>query len=47
LENLNKRDSLREVGVDERIILKRIVKKQGERTWIGFIWLRTGTCGGL
>jgi hypothetical protein len=29
------------------IILKSIVKKQGESMWSGFIWLRAGTSGGI
>jgi hypothetical protein len=30
-----------------RITLKYIIKKQGLKVWIGFIWLRTGTSGGF
>jgi hypothetical protein len=30
-----------------RIILECFLKKQGGKLWIGFIWLRIGTCGGL
>jgi hypothetical protein len=30
-----------------RIILKWILKTWDEREWIGFIWFKTGTCGGL
>jgi hypothetical protein len=33
--------------VDGRIILKWFLRKQVWRVWIGFIWLRTGTGGGL
>jgi hypothetical protein len=33
-------DHLEDVGVNENITLKWIVKKQGERAWNGFIWLR-------
>jgi hypothetical protein len=29
------------------IILKLILSKQGKRAWIGFMWLRIGTGGGL
>jgi hypothetical protein len=35
------------VGPDERIILKRIFKKWDGGAWIGLIWLRIGTGGGL
>jgi hypothetical protein len=34
-----------DLGVDGRIILKRIVKKWNIEEWIGFIWLRVGTRG--
>jgi hypothetical protein len=33
--------------VDGRIILEGILGKQGRRMRIGFIWLRTGTSGGI
>jgi hypothetical protein len=36
---------LEDVGVDRRIILKRICKVQSRRLWTQFIWLRTGTNG--
>jgi hypothetical protein len=29
------------------IILKLILKEQGEMGWNGLMWLRTGTSGGL
>jgi hypothetical protein len=45
--NLKGRDNLRDLGVDGRIILKCMLKKKGVRVWAGFIWLRTGTSGGL
>jgi hypothetical protein len=35
------------LGIDERIILKSVLKNQDERAWTGFIWLRVGTSGGL
>jgi hypothetical protein len=43
---VKERDHLEDLGVDERIILKRIFKK-GVGTWSGFIWLRIGTCSRL
>jgi hypothetical protein len=33
--------------LDGRIILEWIFKKQGERAWIEFTWVRTGSSGGL
>jgi hypothetical protein len=33
-------DNLKDSGVDGRILLERIVRKQGWRMWIGFIWFR-------
>jgi len=41
------RDHLEDVGVDGRIILKSILKKSFARSWIGLVWLRIGTSGGL
>jgi len=41
------RDHLGDLGIDERIILKLIFKKSDRRVWIGLIWLRIGTGGGL
>jgi hypothetical protein len=46
-ENLKRRDVLRDLGVDMRIIFKRILKKSGFWIWTGFIWTRTGSSGGL
>jgi hypothetical protein len=37
----------RGLGVDERIILKLILRKQGGMMWTELFWLRIGTCGGL
>ena len=40
-------DHLEDVGVDGRIILKSILKKSFARAWIGLVWFRIGTGGGL
>jgi hypothetical protein len=47
LENLKGRDDLEDLGVDGKIILERVLRKQDGRLWTGCTWLRTGTSGGL
>jgi hypothetical protein len=38
---------LEDLGLDRRIKLKQILKKEGGRTWIDFIWLGIEERGGL
>jgi hypothetical protein len=45
--NKKESDSLKDLGVDGRIILKLMVKHSFGKAWIGFIWFRIGTSGGL
>jgi hypothetical protein len=45
-ENLKRRDHEGEPAADRRIILERILKKQGGKSWSGFIWFRIGRSGG-
>jgi hypothetical protein len=47
LENMDGRDNLVELSIDGKIILERILGKDGRRMWTGFIWLRVGTKGRL
>jgi len=47
LGNLNETCSLKDVGVNGKIILKWVLRKQDGRAWTGFIWIRIGISGGL
>jgi hypothetical protein len=40
-------DTLEDLSVNGRIILKLILKKQGGKVWTGFACIRIGTRGGL
>jgi hypothetical protein len=44
---LNVRDYFEDLGVDGRTISKRMLRKHSVMLWIGFIWLRIETNGGL
>jgi hypothetical protein len=43
---LRKREHVKILDVDERIIFKLLLKKWDGEAWTGWIWLRTGTVGG-
>jgi hypothetical protein len=43
--NIKERDRFEDLGVDGRIQLKWILKKEVSRMWTGLIWLRTRTSG--
>jgi hypothetical protein len=45
--DLMDRDHLVDVGVDEMIILKLILKMWNGEAWTGLMWLRIGTVSGL
>jgi hypothetical protein len=47
LEILKGIDHLEDLGIDGKIILKLILRKQGGKVWTGFVWLRIGTSGEL
>ena len=44
-DGLRERDSLDNLGVDRRIVLKWILNRFG--SWSGLIRFRIGTCGGI
>jgi hypothetical protein len=46
-ENLRERNRLEDPDVDERIILKWVLKKYVGGSYTGFVWLWIGTGGGL
>jgi len=37
----------RDIGIGGRTILEWILGKYGGKLWTGFIWLGTGTSGGI
>jgi hypothetical protein len=45
LENRKGRDHLEDAGADGKIILERILGKEGGKVWAGCIWLSIGTSG--
>lgn len=45
--NMKGLDQVKDLSVDEKLLLKRVSKKEVGREWSGFIWLRTGTSGGF
>jgi hypothetical protein len=44
-ENLNRSHHSEDLGIDGKIMFKRVSSKQGMRELTGLIWLRTGTSG--
>lgn len=46
-EILQKTDHSHDLGVERRMIFKCVLEKCVWRLWIGSIWIRIGTGGGL
>jgi hypothetical protein len=46
-QSKKKKDHSEDLDLDRRITLRWIFWKQSGRMWTGFLWLRTGTGGGL
>jgi hypothetical protein len=44
---LKGKDHLENLDINGRRVLKYILKKQGVRVWIGYMWLRKAASGGL
>ena len=44
--DLRERDTLKDLGIDGRTIIKLIFRKCDGETWAGLIWLRKRTGGG-
>jgi hypothetical protein len=40
------RDHFKDLGIDERILLKRIIKKWNGDAWVRLLWLGIGRGGG-
>jgi hypothetical protein len=45
LNGLEGRDNSEDLSADGKVILKWVLRKQGERVWTGFISVRIGTDG--
>jgi hypothetical protein len=41
------RHKLKDLGVDGVIVIKRFLRRLDGVAWTGFVWLKTGTSGGL
>jgi hypothetical protein len=46
-ESQKERDHYEDLDIGGRIILEWILERYDEVVWIGLIWLRIGTSGGL
>lgn len=47
MDNLNDKGYLKDMGLDRRIIFKKVLKQKGGRVWTGFIRLRMDAIGGV
>jgi hypothetical protein len=44
--DLKRRDHMRDLAIDGKIILKSILNKYGLGAWTGLIWLKIGSSSG-
>jgi len=44
---VNQRDNFEDLDVDGRDVTEWVLEREDGKVWIGFIWLRIGTSGGL
>ena len=45
-EDVQERDTLKDLGINMRIILKQLLKAKNEMAWNGFIWCKIQAIGG-
>jgi hypothetical protein len=44
---MKEREVFEDLAIDGRVVLQWIIKKQDQKSWTGFIWLRTEISGEL
>ena len=44
-DTMYERGNLEDLGMNERVLLKYILKKYDWKAWTGLIWFKIGTCG--
>jgi len=47
MENLKGRDHLEDQSIDGKMILERVLGKEGGKLWNGCMWLRIENSGGM
>jgi hypothetical protein len=43
---VKERDRLEDLGIDGRVMLKRVIEVWDVEAWTGLLWLKIGTSGG-